>query len=656
MSGTTKTWASKPGALRLVSPHTGRTWKLRLQLCQPWTNVYRRRYPGRLSAALTDLDPVDAALLEFHVIARPGFHTFCTFLAATARAPAWPPLQPPPFDKLLAAGAGGASRISSSSSGGGGDGIGPQKCGWLDAEGREITDLVAAEAADKLRSYMIISPFFGLPAGEYASLLLQHMRYHDVLGVRRYLVYVEAGASALAAEPRVQALVSAGRLRLVYWQELPSFMDGNRKQRHPYASQILIYNHGLLALWPELAVAAIADVDEYLVTPQPTTMAQVMTQCGAPGAAEEHSRKRRQRRRAQEGQGLEAAPAAAGGGEGDDDEDELPTAILYIKRRAAFCTGCCACDSRAASGSSSSNSISRSNPSSRNGGSSSSNSGRMLSLRAGDLLAAHMAVERPMWVAGASGGSGGSSSGSGSSSNSNSSSSSSASVILASAFRAAMAAGGQLLAGDVRNSSAPAAGSGSTGSSRSTGSGSSTGSSSSSSSLRLTHPLVLYGGDVVDMQESVGISLPKSIALPHRTAYTNPHTPFPMNLLLPGDRQTPEQAAAEVAPRGVAGFTGPRMQRVATARSECAHWLHLRAQVSARVPKPDPAGRVALERIPRHFLWVLDRLQPLPGAEAEGEGEGAEAAEEQGEEEAEAAEEEGEEEGNGEEGEQEETE
>ena len=306
---------------------------------------------------------------------------------------------------------------------------------------------------------------------------------------------------------------------------------------------------------------------------------QVMTQCGAPGAAEEHSRKRRQRRRAQEGQGLEAAPAAAGGGEGDDDEDELPTAILYIKRRAAFCTGCCACDSRAASGSSSSNSISRSNPSSRNGGSSSSNSGRMLSLRAGDLLAAHMAVERPMWVAGASGGSGGSSSGSGSSSNSNSSSSSSASVILASAFRAAMAAGGQLLAGDVRNSSAPAAGSGSTGSSRSTGSGSSTGSSSSSSSLRLTHPLVLYGGDVVDMQESVGISLPKSIALPHRTAYTNPHTPFPMNLLLPGDRQTPEQAAAEVAPRGVAGFTGPRMQRVATARSECAHWLHLRAQV-----------------------------------------------------------------------------
>lgn len=78
--------------------------------------------------------------------------------------------------------------------------------------------------------------------------------------------------------------------------------------------------------------------------------------------------------------------------------------------------------------------------------------------------------------------------------------------------------------------------------------------------------------------------------------------------------------------------------------------------MSARVPKPDPAGRVALERIPRHFLWVLDRLQPLPGAEAEGEGEGAEAAEEQGEEEAEAAEEEGEEEGNGEEGEQEETE
>ena len=288
----------------LKSPHSGREWPLTLLLAGPWSNPHRhryghcnagkgagkdvgrglrrvpghacgrracsltsahvrclpavqstartpaltRRYPGRLSAALTDLDPVDAALLEFHVIARPGFHTFCTFLAATARAPAWPPL-----GGVGGVGGGGDEAGREEGDGGGrrrrrrrarqrlarravlgwrsgggedeeaaeeeqedveadgGDGgrgytldvgTGPQRCGWLDEEGEEIENEL--ELAESRPSYMIISPFFGLPAGEYASLLLQHMRYHDVLGVRRYLVYVEAGASALAAEPRVQ--------------------------------------------------------------------------------------------------------------------------------------------------------------------------------------------------------------------------------------------------------------------------------------------------------------------------------------------------------------------------------------------------------------------------------------------------------------------
>eukprot|EP00198_Chlamydomonas_reinhardtii_P005251 XP_001694587.1 predicted protein [Chlamydomonas reinhardtii] len=117
-----KDWASQEGALVLKSPHSGREWPLTLLLAGPWSNPHRHRYPGRLSAALTDLDP--------------------------------------------------------------------------------------------------------------------HMRYHDVLGVRRYLVYVEAGASALAAEPRVQAAVSAGRLRLVLWEEVPHFIAQDTQLRHPYASQV----------------------------------------------------------------------------------------------------------------------------------------------------------------------------------------------------------------------------------------------------------------------------------------------------------------------------------------------------------------------------------------------------------------------------------
>ncbi|PNW78534.1 hypothetical protein CHLRE_09g393300v5 [Chlamydomonas reinhardtii] len=463
-----KDWASQEGALVLKSPHSGREWPLTLLLAGPWSNPHRHRYPGRLSAALTDLDPVDAALLEFHVIARPGFHTFCTFLAATARAPAWPPL-----GGVGGVGGGGDEAGREEGDGGGrrrrrrrarqrlarravlgwrsgggedeeaaeeeqedveadgGDGgrgytldvgTGPQRCGWLDEEGEEIENEL--ELAESRPSYMIISPFFGLPAGEYASLLLQHMRYHDVLGVRRYLVYVEAGASALAAEPRVQAAVSAGRLRLVLWEEVPHFIAQDTQLRHPYASQSLVYNHGLLALWPELAVAAIADVDEYLVTPQRTTLAQVLAGCAESGTP--------------------------------------PAASLQVNRRVGYCTGC----AEAVSG-----------EAGHGGGG--DGGGREGSKRSpGDrldraaLTAAHP-LERALWL-NASGLSGGEQA---------------EQAVLAAAAEAGFAPQG--------------GGSG--------GGGGGVGG--------LVHPLALYG-------VSTGDAEPKSVVLVHRAAFANPHITY----------------------------------------------------------------------------------------------------------------------------------
>ncbi len=39
--------------------------------------------------------------------------------------------------------------------------------------------------------------------------------------------------------------------------------------------QVIIYNHGLLSLTTDDAVVVVADLDEYLVTPQPVNMHQV---------------------------------------------------------------------------------------------------------------------------------------------------------------------------------------------------------------------------------------------------------------------------------------------------------------------------------------------------------------------------------------------
>eukprot|EP00198_Chlamydomonas_reinhardtii_P001919 XP_001691255.1 predicted protein [Chlamydomonas reinhardtii] len=153
-------------------------------------------------------------------------------------------------------------------------------------------------------AYVVVSPFFGLAPGDFVTLLLRHVEYHAQLGVGRHLVYVEEGEEGLAADGRVAALMAAGRLELVRWSELPVFnlpaaaaapQDGTETgtsgaggsdegpRRHPYASQILTYNHALLALWHEAAVVAVLDLDEFLVTSSPQSLEAAMRACSPRG-------------------------------------------------------------------------------------------------------------------------------------------------------------------------------------------------------------------------------------------------------------------------------------------------------------------------------------------------------------------------------------
>ncbi|KAG2428961.1 hypothetical protein HXX76_011205 [Chlamydomonas incerta] len=157
-------------------------------------------------------------------------------------------------------------------------------------------------------SYVVVSPYFGLAPGDFVTLLTRHVEYHAQLGVGRHLVYVEEGEEGLAADARVAALVAAGRLELVRWRELPVFNlpaaaatapaeegagaragaseDGGAVEgarRHPYASQILTYNHALLALWHEAAVVAVLDLDEFVVTSAPQPLEAALRACSPRG-------------------------------------------------------------------------------------------------------------------------------------------------------------------------------------------------------------------------------------------------------------------------------------------------------------------------------------------------------------------------------------
>ncbi len=95
---------------------------------------------------------------------------------------------------------------------------------------------------------------------------------------------------------RPQRLVQEGTLKLVLWREmaLPRRASEKPEMSTRYAhqvsavslhaspwvtvslsGQIIIYNHGVLALLAEDTVVIAADVDEYMLTPKPTTVKQV---------------------------------------------------------------------------------------------------------------------------------------------------------------------------------------------------------------------------------------------------------------------------------------------------------------------------------------------------------------------------------------------
>jgi hypothetical protein len=124
----------------------------------------------------------------------------------------------------------------------------------------------------------LLSPFYGSSVSAYASVLAWHIAWHQKFGVDVYVLYVTQHMTELLENPMIQMLVQRSWLKLVLWRDMPIPRRGT-----PYAHQVIIYNHGTLSLQDENSLVIVADLDEYLLTPEPVTMHQVMSNCVVEG-------------------------------------------------------------------------------------------------------------------------------------------------------------------------------------------------------------------------------------------------------------------------------------------------------------------------------------------------------------------------------------
>ncbi|GAX82258.1 hypothetical protein CEUSTIGMA_g9686.t1 [Chlamydomonas eustigma] len=120
----------------------------------------------------------------------------------------------------------------------------------------------------------LLSPLFGSGVSAYASVLAWHIAWHQKFGVDIYVLYVTRQMTELLENPMIQMMVQKNLLKLIMWIDMPTPLRGT-----PYAHQVIIYNHGILSLMAENSLVIVADLDEYLLTPEPMSIHQVMSNC-----------------------------------------------------------------------------------------------------------------------------------------------------------------------------------------------------------------------------------------------------------------------------------------------------------------------------------------------------------------------------------------
>ena len=117
------------------------------------------------------------------------------------------------------------------------------------------------------------------------QMLIEHVNHHIKLGLAGTVHYdVEPFLTHLANDPSIQDLVLQGNLRLIRWDtEVQGYMPDGLVW-HKNRAKTLQYNHAILAHWGLDVYVNPLDIDEFMATKGPTTVAElVASECIVPG-------------------------------------------------------------------------------------------------------------------------------------------------------------------------------------------------------------------------------------------------------------------------------------------------------------------------------------------------------------------------------------
>ena len=117
------------------------------------------------------------------------------------------------------------------------------------------------------------------------QMLIKHVHHHLKLGLAGTVHYdVEPFLSQLASNSEIQALIAQGSLRLITFDiEVQGFMPTGLVW-NKNSAKALQYNHAILAHWGLDVYLNPLDIDEFMATNSPMTVAQLVeNQCIVPG-------------------------------------------------------------------------------------------------------------------------------------------------------------------------------------------------------------------------------------------------------------------------------------------------------------------------------------------------------------------------------------
>ncbi|KAL3158802.1 hypothetical protein ABBQ32_011529 [Trebouxia sp. C0010 RCD-2024] len=113
--------------------------------------------------------------------------------------------------------------------------------------------------------------------GLTTRMITAHVKHHVMLGLAGTVHYnVEPFLTHLSEDPGIQALIMQGNLRLIKWDFEVQGYNPNGLVWHKNRAKALQYNHAILAHWGLDAYLNPVDIDEFMASREPFTVAELV--------------------------------------------------------------------------------------------------------------------------------------------------------------------------------------------------------------------------------------------------------------------------------------------------------------------------------------------------------------------------------------------